>query len=219
MLIAYGLISSPISRRQQVSTLLLKTLFLIVHRLLVYKRILFDLVYISTECSGFTNWMAWRALLTHQMDKKESMGLVGFEDPLRGEKKLLLEQENLDSMLSYIWKCEYWKWRRNSRKILHFWNLAIQNGKMDGDWIDQSKCTLSPPITFTIIILTEFKELFLPLYFTLSSVRVWQVIFQTILFMPPNNVFVEKVAFPSSKRFEWSCSSLQSNRNLIKTCF
>ena len=70
------------------------------NRLLVYKRILFDLVYIPTECSGFTDWMAWRALLTHQMDKKESMGLVGFEDPLRGEKKLLLEQENLDSMLS-----------------------------------------------------------------------------------------------------------------------
>ena len=100
MLIAYGLISSLISRRQQVSILLLKTLFLIVHRLLVYKRMLFDLVYIPTECSGFTDWMAWRALLTHQMDKKESMGLVGFEDPLRGEKKLLLEQENLDSMLS-----------------------------------------------------------------------------------------------------------------------
>ena len=40
--------------------------------------------------------------MTHQMDKKESMGLVGFEDPLRGEKKLLLEQENLNSMLSYI---------------------------------------------------------------------------------------------------------------------
>ena len=35
------------------------------------------------------------------MDKKESifMGLVGFERPLKDEKKLLLEQENLDSVL------------------------------------------------------------------------------------------------------------------------
>ena len=30
------------------------------------------------------------------------MGLVGFEFPLRGEKKLLLEQENLDSVLKSI---------------------------------------------------------------------------------------------------------------------
>ena len=38
------------------------------------------------------------------MDKKESsfMGLVGFECPLRGEKKLLLENENLDSVLRSI---------------------------------------------------------------------------------------------------------------------
>ena len=54
-------------------------------------------VYIHTKCSGFTDWIVWRALQTHQMDKKESsfMGLVGFECPLRDEKKLLLEQENL----------------------------------------------------------------------------------------------------------------------------
>ena len=40
----------------------------------------------------------------HQMDKKESslMGLVGLECPLRGEKKLLLEQENSDSVLKSI---------------------------------------------------------------------------------------------------------------------
>ena len=40
----------------------------------------------------------------HQMDKKESsfMGLVGFECPLSGEKNLLLEKENLDSMLKSI---------------------------------------------------------------------------------------------------------------------
>ena len=30
------------------------------------------------------------------------MGLVGFECPLRGEKKLLLENENLDSVLRSI---------------------------------------------------------------------------------------------------------------------
>ena len=30
------------------------------------------------------------------------MGLVGFEFPLRGEKKLLLKKENLDSVLKSI---------------------------------------------------------------------------------------------------------------------
>ena len=38
------------------------------------------------------------------MDKKESsfMGLIGFECPLKVEKKLLLEQENLGSVLKSI---------------------------------------------------------------------------------------------------------------------
>ena len=38
------------------------------------------------------------------MDKKEStfMGLFGFECPLRGEKKLLFEQGDLDSVLKSI---------------------------------------------------------------------------------------------------------------------
>ena len=36
------------------------------------------------------------------MDKKESsfIGLVGFECPLKGEKKLLVEKENLESVLN-----------------------------------------------------------------------------------------------------------------------
>ena len=40
----------------------------------------------------------------HKMDRKESsfMGLVGFECPLRDEMKLLLEEENLDSVLKSI---------------------------------------------------------------------------------------------------------------------
>ena len=52
------------------------------------------------------------------MDKKESsfMGLVGFECPLRCQKKLLLQQEILDLVLkvniylkSYMYlKSEYW---------------------------------------------------------------------------------------------------------------
>ena len=38
------------------------------------------------------------------MDRKENSfkSLVGFEYPLKGEKKLLLEQENVDSVLKSI---------------------------------------------------------------------------------------------------------------------
>ena len=38
------------------------------------------------------------------MNEEESnfMGLVGFECPLRSEKKLLLEKENLDSVLKSV---------------------------------------------------------------------------------------------------------------------
>ena len=56
--------------------------------------------YIHTKCYGFTNGMVWKALYTHQMFKTETacfMSLVDFESPLRDEKKLLFEQENLVS--------------------------------------------------------------------------------------------------------------------------
>ena len=61
-------------------------------------------VYIHTKGSSYTDWMVWMALKTHQIDKKESsfIGLVGFECPQRCEKKLLLEKENLDSVLKSI---------------------------------------------------------------------------------------------------------------------
>ena len=51
-------------------------------------------LYTLLKCSGFIDWMVLRALKTHQMDKKENtfMRLVGFECPLRDEKKLLLEK-------------------------------------------------------------------------------------------------------------------------------
>ena len=57
-------------------------------------------------------WLYWldglKDPLNPPMDKKESsfMGLVGFERPLRGEKKLIYEKENLDSVLKSIstWK-------------------------------------------------------------------------------------------------------------------
>ena len=37
---------------------------------------------INTKYFGFTNWIVWRVLQTHQMDKKGSsfMGLVGLND-------------------------------------------------------------------------------------------------------------------------------------------
>ena len=61
-------------------------------------------VYINTKCSGFTDWMVGGPSKRTKWIKKENnfMGLVGFECPLRGEKKLLLEQENLDSVLKSI---------------------------------------------------------------------------------------------------------------------
>ena len=105
------LIQRLISQRQQVSALLLKTLLRVVHRIVCLQMDFFRFwlvaamfVYIHTKCSSFTNRMLWRALLTHQMDKKEStfMGLFGFECPLRGEKKLLFEQGDLDSVLKSI---------------------------------------------------------------------------------------------------------------------
>ena len=61
------------------------------------------LVYIQMKCSGFTK-DGLESLLNPPMVKKGSsfMNLVGFEGPLRGEKKLFLEQENLDSVLKSI---------------------------------------------------------------------------------------------------------------------
>ena len=66
------------------------------------------------------------------------MSLVGFDCPLRGEKKLLLEQENLNSVLKsiiYLKPCMYLKpenvnIENEGRKNLNFLNLAFQNGKM-----------------------------------------------------------------------------------------
>ena len=73
------------------------------------------------------------------MDKKASsfMDLVGFECTLRGGKKLLLKQEDLDSLLKsistsspasiLISECECWKWGRCGQNVLNFWNLAFEN--------------------------------------------------------------------------------------------
>ena len=57
------------------------------------------------------------------MNKKESsfMGLVGFEFPMRGEKKLLLKKENLDS----VWKSVS-TWSLASVVNLKMWILEIK---------------------------------------------------------------------------------------------
>ena len=57
------------------------------------------------------------------MNKKESsfMGLVGFEFPLRGEKKLLLKKENLDSVLKSVST-----WSPASVVNLKMWILEIK---------------------------------------------------------------------------------------------
>ena len=65
------------------------------------------------------------------------MSLVRFECPLKGEKELLLERENLDSMLKSI---STWSPAENvnienegaaGKNFWNFWNLAFQNGKKD----------------------------------------------------------------------------------------
>ena len=55
------------------------------------------------------------------------MGLVGFEYPLRAEKKLLLEQENLDSVLKLIST-----WGPASILILKMWilKMSVQQTKI-----------------------------------------------------------------------------------------
>ena len=80
---------------------------------------------------------------------KEShfVGLVGSEGPLRGEKKLVLEQENLNSVLKSVHterplgsilnlKIRILKTRQPKAKILEFLNFCIskwENGS-DGEW-------------------------------------------------------------------------------------
>ena len=55
------------------------------------------------------------------------MGLVGFEYPLRAEKKLLLEQENLGSVLKLIST-----WGPASILILKMWilKMSVQQAKI-----------------------------------------------------------------------------------------
>ena len=67
------------------------------------------------------------------------MALVGFDCPMTGEKKLLLEKENLDSVLKYLKSCICLKSENVDIEnegvadnfFVNFWNLAFQNKKMD----------------------------------------------------------------------------------------
>ena len=59
-----------------------------------------------------TRWFGGPSECTKSLKKKAVSGLVGFECPLRGERKLLLQQENLDSVLkslSTLKPCMYLK--------------------------------------------------------------------------------------------------------------
>ena len=67
-------------QRQQFSALLLKTLLHVLHWVVCLQKdhFLFWLiaamrVYIHKKCSDFTDWMVWRALYTHQMDRKREV--------------------------------------------------------------------------------------------------------------------------------------------------
>ena len=67
------------------------------------------------------------------------MDLVGLECPLGGEKKVVLEQEYLDSLLKSVptWNpacilnLKMWILKMRAANFLKFWNLAFQNGKKD----------------------------------------------------------------------------------------
>ena len=74
------------------------------------------------------------------------MGLVGSLCLLRGEKKLLLEKENLGSLLkskstwspASVLNLKMWI------RFLNFWNLTFQNEKMDGKWTDSPLRNTTP---------------------------------------------------------------------------
>ena len=64
---------------------------------------MFVYIHTTTSLALLTGWFGGSSKPTKWIKKESSfMGLVGFECPLKGEKKLLLGQENLDSVSKSI---------------------------------------------------------------------------------------------------------------------
>ena len=84
------------------------------------------LVYIHTKCYG---WFGRPSSPTKCLKKSSFMCLVDFECPLRDEKKLLFEQENIESerLLEDFLNLKIWilKMRVPQGKLFNFWNLAF----------------------------------------------------------------------------------------------
>ena len=109
-------------------------------------------VYIHTKCSGSTDGMNWRA---HRTVTKERsfMALVGFDCPMTGEKKLLLEKENLDSLLKYLKSCiclksENVDIENEGVADNFFWTFGILHFKMRKwieNWPPRTKYNPLPP--------------------------------------------------------------------------
>ena len=78
------------------------------------------------------------------MDEKESsfMGLVNFQCPLKGEKKLFLEKENLDSVLKskFTWSpvsflsLKMWISKMRTLQAKKFWIFEILPFKIKNGW-------------------------------------------------------------------------------------
>ena len=142
------LIYKVISQRQWVSALLHKTLLRVIHGSFVYKRITLVLTSSCYVClnSNKILWLFW-------LNKKERsfMSLAGYQCPLRGERKLLLEQENSDSMLKSIsnWSpasiLNLKMWILKMR-ALQVWNFEILHFKT-GKWTEKK---LASPKEYTL---------------------------------------------------------------------
>ena len=110
------------------------------------------------------------------------MGLVGFECPLRGEKKLLLEQENLDWLLLksiYTWSpasalnLKMWILKMRVLQAIfffNFWNFTFQNEKVDRE-----------PKNMPFIRQLPLKSIFWPLprYLFLRTFSKLLIVFST----------------------------------------
>ena len=145
------LIYRVVSQRQWVSALLHKTLLRVIHGLFVYKRITLVL---TSSC--YVCWNSNKILWLFWLNKKERsfMSLAGYQCPLRGENKLLLEQENSDSMLKSIsnWSpasilnLKMWILKMRALQVWIFEILHFKTGKWTEKKLASPKEYTLPPL-------------------------------------------------------------------------
>ena len=147
----YWLIYRAVSQRQWVSALLHKTLLRVIHGLFVYKRITLVL---TSSC--YVCWNSNKILWLFWLNKKERsfMSLAGYQCPLRGENKLLLEQENSYSMLKSIsnWSpasilnLKMWILKMRALQVWIFEILHFKTGKWTEKKLASPKEYTLPPL-------------------------------------------------------------------------